>query len=66
MNKAQWYLKLTAENYKHGNPFATLQQEALKEKKNTSLHTKHLVLEESWLPALQTQKPIVADEKAFE
>lgn len=65
MNKAQWYFKLTAENYKHRNPFATIQQETLKEK-NTSLHTKHLVLEESWPPALQTQKPIVADEKAFE
>lgn len=65
MNKAQWYLKLTAENFKHRNPFATIQHETLKEK-NTSLHTKHLVLEESSLPALQTQKPIVADEKASE
>lgn len=46
MNKAQWYLKLKAENFKHRNPFATIQQETLKEK-NTSLHTKHLVLEES-------------------
>lgn len=33
MNKAQWYLKLTAENFKHRNPFATIQQETLKEKK---------------------------------
>lgn len=42
MNKAQWYLKLTAENYKHRNPFATIQQEALKEKKI------HLFIQSIW------------------
>lgn len=36
MNKAQWYFKLTAENYRHRNPFATIQQETLKKKKYIS------------------------------
>lgn len=43
MNKAQWYLKLTAENFKHRNPFATIQQETLKEKKK-----KHLFIQSIW------------------